>query len=55
MGLVDVKGGAGREGRRWKMRVLTYVEDNQKNLLVKVTSLWFQRHGILLKRLGHMI
>jgi hypothetical protein len=30
MGLVDVKGGAWRKGRRWKMRVLTYVEDNKK-------------------------
>ncbi len=28
------------------MRVLTYVEDNKKNQLVKVASLWFQRYFI---------
>jgi hypothetical protein len=35
MGLVDVEGGAWREGRRRKMRVLTYVEDNKKKSACK--------------------
>jgi hypothetical protein len=54
MGLVDVEGGAGREGRRWKMRVLTYVEDNIKNSACKSYQLMVAA-AFLLKRLGHMM